>query len=84
LLHQLLNHLPKSVNIGLLYDIACQLHSNCVKWDFLKEDLTCVEFDIVVFYALLIIGPVNLFTILVSVKALVSQMAKAMNIFGVT
>jgi hypothetical protein len=36
------------------------------------------------FMLLLIIGPVNLFTILLSVKALVSQMAKAMNIFGVT
>jgi hypothetical protein len=36
------------------------------------------------FMLLLIIGPVNLFTILLSVKTLVSQMAKAMNIFGVT
>jgi hypothetical protein len=45
LLHQLLNHLLKSINIGLLYDIACQLHHSCVKWDFLGEDLAHVDFS---------------------------------------
>jgi hypothetical protein len=51
LLHHLLNDLLKSINIGLLYDIACQLHHSCVRWNFLGEDLTHVEFSTAVFHA---------------------------------
>jgi hypothetical protein len=51
LLHHLLNDLPKSINIGPLYDIACQLHHSCVRWDFLGEDLIHVKFSTAVFHA---------------------------------
>lgn len=51
LLRKLLDHLPKSINVGLLYDIACQLHHSCVKWDFLGDDLSRVAFSTAVFHA---------------------------------
>jgi hypothetical protein len=51
---------------------------------FLEKTSPMLNSVLLSFMLLLIIGPVNLFTILVSAKALVSQMAKAVNIFGVT
>jgi hypothetical protein len=51
LLWELLSNLPKTMTGGCLYDIGCQLHHSCVKWNFLEEDLARVHFGISVFHA---------------------------------
>lgn len=51
LLQELLFHLPKTMTVGFLYDIGCQFHHSCVKWDFLGEDLSRIHFGISVFHA---------------------------------
>ena len=51
LLQELLSNLPKTMTVGCLYDIGCQLHHSCVKWNFLEEDLARVHFGISVFHA---------------------------------
>ncbi|KAF8436868.1 hypothetical protein L210DRAFT_961007 [Boletus edulis BED1] len=51
LLSELLENLPKTTRVGCLYDIGCQLHHSCVKWNFLKDDLARVQFGISVFHA---------------------------------
>jgi hypothetical protein len=51
LLWELLSNLPKIMTVGCLYDIGCQLHHSCVKWNFLEEDLARVHFGISVFHA---------------------------------
>ena len=51
LLHQLFEHLPLHVRIGVLYDIGCKLHRSCVKWGFLEEFLDRIVFGISVFHA---------------------------------
>ncbi|KAF8078353.1 hypothetical protein FPV67DRAFT_1615717 [Lyophyllum atratum] len=37
LLDELFHHLPTDMTVGVLYDIGCQLHRSCEKWDFLPE-----------------------------------------------
>uniref|UniRef100_A0A0W0F829 CxC1-like cysteine cluster associated with KDZ transposases domain-containing protein n=1 Tax=Moniliophthora roreri TaxID=221103 RepID=A0A0W0F829_MONRR len=51
LLETLFKHLPEWFTIGLLYDIACQLHYSCHKWGFLKLYLPQISFAISVFHA---------------------------------
>ena len=51
LLRALFGHLPSQMRVGLLYDIACQLHRSCIKWDFLNEFLDRITFGISVFHA---------------------------------
>jgi hypothetical protein len=51
LLQQLFIHLPLKMRVGLLYDIACQLHRSCVKWGFLSDVLERITFGISVFHA---------------------------------
>ncbi|RDB23171.1 hypothetical protein Hypma_009676 [Hypsizygus marmoreus] len=52
LVKQLFDHLPPAMTVGLLYDIGCQLHRSCVKWDFLEKDIMDrLVFGISVFHA---------------------------------
>lgn len=51
LIMELLKHLPRKANIGLLYDIACQLERSCRKWGFLGDDLFRFCFALAVFHA---------------------------------
>jgi Kyakuja-Dileera-Zisupton transposase len=51
LLQTLFEHLPHNMRVGLLYDIGCQLHRSCIKWDFLKEFQERIIFGISVFHA---------------------------------
>ncbi|KIM35718.1 hypothetical protein M413DRAFT_14387 [Hebeloma cylindrosporum] len=51
LLEILFQHLPPQFLIGLLYDIGCQTHRSCIKWDFLKLYHHWMIFGISVFHA---------------------------------
>ena len=51
LLQRLFEHLPPTMTVGLLYDIGCQLHRSCVKWNFLSEFIDRITFGISVFHA---------------------------------
>ncbi|KAF9456434.1 hypothetical protein BDZ94DRAFT_1302530 [Collybia nuda] len=52
LLKALFDHIPLNMTVGLLYDIACQLHRSCVKWEFLDASiLSRIIFGISVFHA---------------------------------
>ncbi|KAL0569924.1 hypothetical protein V5O48_012042 [Marasmius crinis-equi] len=51
LIETLYKHLPPDFRVGVLYDIACQLHCSCVKWDFLEEQLDRLGFAVSVFHA---------------------------------
>ncbi|KII90299.1 hypothetical protein PLICRDRAFT_78542, partial [Plicaturopsis crispa FD-325 SS-3] len=51
LVNRLFNHLPPTMTAGILYDIGCQLHRSCVKWDFLKDVRHRITFAISVFHA---------------------------------
>ena len=51
LINKLFEHLPGSFRVGILYDIACQLHRTCVKWDFLAQYQDRITFAISVFHA---------------------------------
>ncbi|KIM34886.1 hypothetical protein M413DRAFT_32940 [Hebeloma cylindrosporum] len=51
LLEILFQHLPPQFLIGLLYDIGCQTHRSCIKWDFLKPYHHRMIFGISVFHA---------------------------------
>jgi Kyakuja-Dileera-Zisupton transposase len=51
LLRRLFDNLPASFTIGLLYDIGCQLHRSCIKWDFLPEFIDRLTFAVSVFHA---------------------------------
>ncbi|KAH6906264.1 hypothetical protein BKA70DRAFT_1106739, partial [Coprinopsis sp. MPI-PUGE-AT-0042] len=51
LLQKLFDHLPLSMRVGLLYDIGCQFHRSCMKWDFLGKLLDRLIFGISVFHA---------------------------------
>jgi hypothetical protein len=50
LILQLFKHLPESVTVGMLYDIGCQLHRSCEKWDLLSDYLPRIKFGISVFH----------------------------------
>ncbi|KAF9504622.1 hypothetical protein BS47DRAFT_1263763, partial [Hydnum rufescens UP504] len=51
LLDALLSELPGRWCIGLLYDIACQIHRSLLKWDFIPEWEGRIEFGVSVFHA---------------------------------
>ncbi|TFY57790.1 hypothetical protein EVJ58_g6817 [Rhodofomes roseus] len=51
LVRRLFDHLPSHVTIGLLYDIACQLHRSIVKWDFLGSLASRLMYALSVFHA---------------------------------
>ncbi|KAF8550351.1 hypothetical protein OG21DRAFT_1478550 [Imleria badia] len=50
LLSELLANLSKTTKVGCLYDIGCQLHHSCVKWNFLEDDLARAQFGISLVY----------------------------------
>lgn len=51
LLQKLIEHIPLSMRLGVLYDIGCLLHHSCQKFDFLGDDLNRIIFAISVFHA---------------------------------
>jgi hypothetical protein len=51
LLETLFQHLPPNIRVGVLYDIACQLHRSCVKFGFLDRYLDRIFFAVSVFHA---------------------------------
>lgn len=51
LLPKLLSHIPSSMTIGLLYDIACQLKRSMIKFGFLKQFFQHFTFAVSVFHA---------------------------------
>jgi len=51
LLDKLFKHIPKTMRIGVLYDIGCQLHRSCAKHGFLPDALDRIVFGISVFHA---------------------------------
>ncbi len=51
LLDKLFQHVPESMRIGVLYDIGCQLHRSCNKFNFLSTALDRITFGISVFHA---------------------------------
>ena len=51
LIQNLFDHIPATMRIGLLYDIGCQLHWSCMKFDFLDAYIDRIVFGISVFHA---------------------------------
>jgi hypothetical protein len=51
LIQRLFESLPPNIEVGVLYDIACQLHRSCVKWGFLDQFLDRITFAVSVFHA---------------------------------
>ncbi|KAJ7193765.1 hypothetical protein B0H12DRAFT_1039333 [Mycena haematopus] len=51
LLETLFQHLPPAIRVGVLYDIACQLHRSCIKFGFLNRYLHRILFAVSVFHA---------------------------------
>jgi len=51
LIQNLFDHIPATMRIGLLYDIGCQLHRSCMKFDFLDAYIDRIVFGISVFHA---------------------------------
>lgn len=51
LMDALLKDLPQHWRVGLLYDIACQLHRSLVKWDFMPDWVNRLEFGVSIFHA---------------------------------
>jgi Kyakuja-Dileera-Zisupton transposase len=51
LMDALLRELPSHWRVGLLYDIACQIHRSLLKWDFIPEWEGRIEFGVSVFHA---------------------------------
>ncbi|KAK7444534.1 hypothetical protein VKT23_015212 [Stygiomarasmius scandens] len=51
LMEKLFEHLPDFVNVGLLYNIGCQLERSCLKWGLLTDYLARLTFAISVFHA---------------------------------
>ncbi|KAJ7224980.1 hypothetical protein B0H12DRAFT_1030726 [Mycena haematopus] len=50
LLETLFQHLPPAIRVGVLYDIACQLHRSCIKFGFLNRYLDRILFAVSVFH----------------------------------
>ncbi|KAF7368005.1 hypothetical protein MSAN_00866300 [Mycena sanguinolenta] len=46
LLETLFQHLPSNIRVGVLYDIACQLHRSCTKFGFLGRYLHRILFAV--------------------------------------
>ncbi|KAG2119474.1 uncharacterized protein F5147DRAFT_741904 [Suillus discolor] len=52
LIKKLFEHLPPTMTVGILYDIACQLERSCLKYQLLEQGvLSCIVFSISVFHA---------------------------------
>jgi hypothetical protein len=51
LIQRLFESLPPNIRVGILYDIACQLHRSCVKWGFLDQFQDRMTFAVSVFHA---------------------------------
>ncbi|KIJ38334.1 hypothetical protein M422DRAFT_87088, partial [Sphaerobolus stellatus SS14] len=51
LLEHLFKKLPNDWHMGILYDIACQIHRSMTKWGFLNEMFPWMHFAVSVFYA---------------------------------
>ena len=51
LIQLLFKHLPRTWQVGILYDIGCQLHRSVEKWGFLAEYKDRITFGISVFHA---------------------------------
>ncbi|KAJ6553776.1 hypothetical protein DFH09DRAFT_924709, partial [Mycena vulgaris] len=51
LLETLFQHLPPDINVGLLYDVACQLERSARKWNFLDRYMDRLAFAVAVFHA---------------------------------
>ncbi|KAF9507532.1 hypothetical protein BS47DRAFT_1373866 [Hydnum rufescens UP504] len=51
LISTLLRDLPSDWTVGLLYDIACQIHHSLLKWNIMPEWTGCIEFGASVFHA---------------------------------
>ncbi|KZS99491.1 uncharacterized protein LAESUDRAFT_667904, partial [Laetiporus sulphureus 93-53] len=52
LISRLFEHIPPDATVGILYDIACQLHRSCVKWGLLDDHLLGrILFAISIFHA---------------------------------
>ncbi|KAJ7439184.1 hypothetical protein B0H11DRAFT_1934777 [Mycena galericulata] len=51
LLESLFQHLPADIRVGVLYDIACQLHRSCVKFGFLDRYMDRILFAVSIFHA---------------------------------
>ncbi|KAG2030163.1 hypothetical protein BDR03DRAFT_936715 [Suillus americanus] len=52
LIKKLFEHLPPTMTIGILYDIACQLECSCLKYQLLKQGiLSHIIFSISIFHA---------------------------------
>ena len=51
LIKKLFENIPPTLTVGLLYDIACQLHRSFVKRDFLPQYSARLTFGISVFHA---------------------------------
>jgi hypothetical protein len=43
--------IPSNLTVGILYDIGCQLHRSCMKWDFIPQYLDRIIWGISVFHA---------------------------------
>jgi hypothetical protein len=51
LLRRLFDNIPPNMTVGLLYDIACQLHRSCLKWGFFENELHRITFAVSLFHA---------------------------------
>lgn len=51
LLDAILHDLPSHWHVGVLYDIACQIHRSLLKWDFIPGWKGRIEFGVSVFHA---------------------------------
>ncbi|KAJ7107142.1 hypothetical protein C8R44DRAFT_834299 [Mycena epipterygia] len=51
LAEMLFQHLPANIRVGMLYDIACQLHRSCLKYGFLDRFIDRLFFAVSVFHA---------------------------------
>lgn len=50
LILKLFKAIPRHLTVGILYDIGCQLHRSCVKWDFIPDFLDRIIWGISVFH----------------------------------
>ncbi|KAF6751590.1 hypothetical protein DFP72DRAFT_816334 [Ephemerocybe angulata] len=51
LLLKLFRALPSHLTVGILYDIGCQLHRSCTKWDFIPDYMDRIIWGIAIFHA---------------------------------
>lgn len=51
LIIKLFKALPQHTTVGILYDIGCQLHCSCMKWDFIPQYIDRIIWGISVFHA---------------------------------